>query len=587
MSEDSPTAKSANGPDAGTPESPTPDVSPDASRPSAAAAEQPEAAAPRLEAAPVPDAKERARNRRAIPVLAALGGVAALALTAVVVVYGTAVPATPAAKSGSVSPVALPAGETVATCPGPARLLAGADAGTDPQFNPVSKDSTATVNSILLNGANGVIPGATLNPVGQGSPLNTLSPVPDAASANATAKPGAAPTKAIVSAGQGVSDQSVLRSNPVAGKPSAVNSIMSFTAKDGDLQGLAATNCQTPSNDIWLNGASTAVGRTGILVMTNASATSATVDLALYGDKGRIQAPGSQGLLIAPGTSRSVVLAGLASDATNLSVHVTSSGGPVSAVIQQSVLRGLVPGGVELIQPVSAPSTRAVITGVTTQNPAQAASLAANSGFQDASTALDVTVPGSSDAVMQVQVYGTGGQVSLPSGGVFTAKAGSVTELPLTGLPAGAYTIDVHAEASFTANVRVVTGTDHTKPIDFASAPASQPLSSGQLMVLPANANSSLVLGVPSGHAKVSLTPVAPDGSLKEAKTVDVSAATTVQVSPTQIAGGPVAGFIISSTGDPVYGAQLMTGIGLTGISVASIPDGVAAAQSVKVQVSY
>ena len=75
------------------------------------------------------------------------------------------------------------------------------------------------------------------------------------------------------------------------------------------------------------------------------------MNLELYGKAGQIKASGSRGLLVGPKSTRSIVLAGLAPGEERLSVHVRSSGGPVSALIQQSVLRGLTSGGVDFIAP--------------------------------------------------------------------------------------------------------------------------------------------------------------------------------------------------------------------------------------------
>jgi hypothetical protein len=520
------------------------------------------------------------------PVLAALTGTAAIVVAAGIAVAGSALPAPTAARTADPSSVALPAGQSVQDCPGPARLLAGADAGTDPQFSPASKSSATAVSSLLLSNPAGVLPGAVLSSVDKGTPLATIAPAPAAGTASAAPSPGTV-RKAAVPAAQPVDAASVLRSAPVDGQRSAVNSMLTFTADDGDLRGLAAVDCQTPANDLWLMGASTSVGRTGILLISNTSTTAATVNLELYGDSGAIQAPGASGLLVPPGTVRSVVLAGLAADQKNVAVHLKSTGGPVGAVIQESVLRGLVPGGVEYIAPTNAPAVRQVIAGVQAQEPTLAASLTGQQGYADAATALDVAVPGPQDAVVQVKVYGTGGQASLPNGGVFTAKAGSVSELALTGLPAGSYTIDVRSEASLAASVRVVRGTKAGEPTDLATAVAAPQLGDGQLLVFPSNASSTLLLGVPDGHAKVGLTPVGTDGTVLAGKTVDVGAGTTVSVDPRQLAGTAVAGFIVSATGDPVYGAQLLTVKDGPGIAVAAVPRGLAAAQSVTVLLGY
>ncbi|HEV7167526.1 MAG TPA: DUF5719 family protein [Micrococcaceae bacterium] len=544
----------------------------------------------------------RARRTRPRPplrgALGLLAGAAIALLAAAAIAAGTTMPAVSAGKKVNLPPAPLPAGQTVGSCPGPARLLEGSDAGTDPQFSPASSSANSAVSALLLSAPGGQLPGSTLSGLGQNGVLATLA-TPPAAPANqapASAAPSASGQgaqgtaenrKAAVLPVQTVTGPSVLRADPLGGARTSANATMAFTANDGDLQGLAAANCQTPSNDMWLLGASTTVGRTAILDIANTSATAATINLDLYGDKGPIQAAGARGLLVPAGSTRAIVLAGLASGQQNLAVRLKSTGGPVAATIQQSVLRGLTPGGVEILEPVAAPALRQAVTGVDVQDPALAAALSGQSGYQDASSALQVALPSGSDAVVQVRVYGTGGQQSLPNGGVFTAKAGAVTELPLTGLQAGTYTLDVRSDSSFTAAVRLVHGSKAGEPVDFASAGASSRLDSGQLITLPRGLGSKLSFGVADGRARVSLTPVTEDGQLLPAKNVDVAGGTTVVVDPSQLAGNSVAGFIASATGDSVYGAQLLNVKDGVGLSVVGIPRGVATAQDATVVLGY
>jgi len=550
---------------------------------------------------PVPPGPAGARRTRAgrprRGTTSLFAGVATAVLVAAAVAAGTAVPATSAARKVDLPPAPLPAGQTVGNCPGPARLLEGSDVGTDPQFSPASSSARSAVSALLLSAPGGQLPGSTLSGLGQDGVLATLASAPPA---NANAGPssavpasgqgaqGAAENrKAVVLPSQSVSGPSVLRADPLAGTRTSVNAMMTFRADDGDLQGLAAANCQTPSNDMWLLGASTTVGRTAILDIANSSATAATINLDLFGDKGPIQAAGARGLLVPAGSTRSIVLAGLASGQQNLAVRLKSTGGPVAATIQQSVLRGLTPGGVEILQPVAAPALRQGVTGVEVQDPALAGTLSGQSGYQDAVSALQVALPGGTDAVVQVRVYGTGGQQALPNGGVFTAKAGAVTELPLTGLPAGTYTLDVRSDSSFTAAVRVVRGSKAGQPVDFASAGASTRLASGQLITLAPGVGSKLTFGVADGRARVSLTPVTAEGQLLPAKNVDVAGGTTVVVDPAQLAGDTVAGFIASATGDSVYGAQLLSQKDGVDVSLVGIPRGVATAQNATVVLGY
>lgn len=516
-----------------------------------------------------------------------LAGWAVAVLAAAAVAAGTALPASSAAKVVNVPPAALPAGQSVGSCPGPGRLLEGSGTGTDPMFLPASSKTSSAVSALLLSSGDGNFPWSTLTTLGNGGVLATLAPAaPETAASEAPTVP-AENGRATVLPAHPVQAPSVLRTDPLNGQQSSANAIMTFTAADGDLQGLAAANCQAPSNDMWLLGASTTVGRTAILDIANSSSTAAMVNLDLYGDQGPIQAAGARGLLVPAGSTRSIVLAGLASGQQNLALRLKSTGGPVAATILQSVLRGLTSGGIETLEPLAAPAVRQAITGIDVQEPALASQLSAQSGYQDAISALEVVVPGGMDAVVQVRVYGTGGQYALPNGGVFTAKAGAASELPLTGLPAGTYTVDVQSDLPFTAAVRVVHGKKAGEPIDFAYTGASSPMSEGQLIVLPQGLQSKLSFGVANGRARVSLTPVTAAGKLLAAKNVDVAGGTTVVVDPQQLAGNDVAGFIASATGDSVYGAQVLTLKDSAAISVVGIPRGVASQRSAKVILGY
>jgi hypothetical protein len=256
----------------------------------------------------------------AVALLAAAGAVLAAAAVAPQPAGNRSIPAALAA---------VPAGASAGVCPGPARLLEGTEAGTDPQFSPKSATARNAVTGAVLSAPGGVLPGSRLSAL-------------DGTSAVEIAKDGGQPSQGMgpqdliagVLSGHSVDGATLLSAQAQAGQKPSAAGVMKFTATDGDLQGSAAANCQPPANDLWLAGASTTVGRTSVLVLSNASSTPATVSLELFGGKGQIQAPGSRGLLIAPGTTRSIVLAGLAPGEAQLTVHVRSAGGPVAAAIQ-------------------------------------------------------------------------------------------------------------------------------------------------------------------------------------------------------------------------------------------------------------
>ena len=219
---------------------------------------------------------------------------------------------------GSSRPVAaplaaVPAGSSVGVCPGPARLLEGAPVGTDPQFSPESATARSDVNAVVLGSSAGVLPGSRLASLNGQHPGGTRQGHPGVRKPFGSRRQARAPPPlAGVVAQRGVDDVSVLSADAQADRQASAGAVMRYTAEDGDLRGSAAAACQQPANDLWLVGANTALGRTAVLNLSNASGSPATVSLDLFGAKGQIQAPGSRGLLVAPGTTRSVILAGLA-----------------------------------------------------------------------------------------------------------------------------------------------------------------------------------------------------------------------------------------------------------------------------------
>ncbi len=515
-------------------------------------------------------AQGKAKVRRRWP--AVVAGTATLAVVAAAVAAGTLYPGANATAQTEILPHQLPLGDATANCQGPTQLLAGSAEGADPEFAAGSSSTSTKLSTVVLSKADGGLPAAGVQSLdGAFTPLFTLSEEA-AADANAKAVTGQPKMRAKVLRGQDAGAPSTLRIAPLGSEvPQSAGAVV-VKAGDGDLMGLAAATCQAPSNDLWLTGASTAIGRTAVLSLSNSSPSPATVSLDLFSGQGPVQTAGGKGLVVAPGTVRQVVLAGLAPDQDLLSVNVKSTGGAVGAVIQQSVLRGLTPGGVDYIAPVQAPATELGIAGVRVQAPDAAAKISGQDGYADASTALLVTVPGASDAVVEVKAYGPKGQVALPGGGVVTATAGSITPLELKGLPAGDYSFSLTSDESVSAAVRMVNSTTPGEAVDVAYAPSTARLGSAQLMPVPADVSSSLVFTAPSGAATLRLVPIAEDGTLGTAKDLDLKAGTTLSVDPLKTLGGQTAAVLVSVAGAPTFGSQLLTTEDSADVAVLPIP---------------
>ncbi|MEZ2389799.1 DUF5719 family protein [bacterium RCC_150] len=478
----------------------------------------------------------------------------------------------------------VPAGRTTAVCPEAPRLPEGTAAGTDTQFSPVSKSAKSFLDAVVLSDPSGSIPGSRLTGL-DGSAMSEIAKAPAGA---ASPQPGPPVLKAGVVAQRATGDVAVLGAEPIGGQAAAVAGLMSYTAGDGDLRGMAAAPCQQPGNDSWLVGASTSLGRTAILNISNPSSTPATVNLELYGARGQIQASDSRGLLIPPGTIRSINLAGLVPNEAQLSVHLRSGGGPVAATIQQGVLRGLTAGGVDIISPGESAADSQVMTGVDIQDPTAVKSLAAKDGFSDAAPALQVTVPGAADAVLNIRLFGPNGQRALPGGGAVTAKAGAVTQVPLSGVPAGMYTVSVTSDVPFAASSRVTRGLKAEDPVDFAWSPAAVRLGSQHVLAVPQGGTRSLTFGVPEGRATVSYAPMSSDGKVHKSETVDIAGGTTAVITvPDKTDGAPISGYVISASGDAAYGALVLGQDGQSGVSVTAVQDGAAGHEKVQVNLGY
>lgn len=261
--------------------------------------------------------------------------------------------------------------------------------------------------------------------------------------------------------------------------------------------GLAVAACTEAVASAWLVGGSSDIGRTTLVILNNPSSVQAAVDLTVSGETGRVDAPGATGIIVPPGAQRIVSLAGLAPNLKSPVVQVQSRGGLVQATLQQSIVRGLAPGGVEIIAPTNAPAQKQTIAGVTIV-PMAASGISSDDEdeLSDDQPAMRLFVPGDVDATVNVRVLpegGTGAGTSLQA----TVPAGIATEVPLTGLEAGTFTIDVQSDVPVIAAAK--TSVDAAGVQDFAWFTASAPIA-GEFLVVPADGPSPTLHAVNSSE---------------------------------------------------------------------------------------
>lgn len=531
--------------------------------------DHPDAAAERAERR---DAALKAHHRgrrwrsRALSAAAGLGAVALVTGAAVV---GTMLPTAVPEVDGTARPAQLAATGLTAVCPPTPRLPEGAAEGTDAEFTPVSSSAEPAARVVMLSDLAGRFPGAQIGPVDtEESSLRSLTePQPQEIQQGAPAtaneegvlvREASVHTLADPGGPEGASSAAVLE--PIGGQGPVASAVFGYAAEDGDLAGLAAADCRPPSHRHWLSGATTTLGTTSVLTLVNPSASPATVDLELYGADGPVEAPGTRGIVLAPGESSSLVLGGLAPDEEHLAVAVHASGGAVAAGIQQHRLDGVTPAGVDLIQSGAQPSAVAVMPGVRVPQKA----VRDRPPDPDAGPSVMVAAPISSGPVTaEVTVSGPEGEVTLSEQEPLSLQPGSTARVPLEGLDAGEYTVTVRASAPVLASSRGVDSMDAElpegdtgSPVDSALLAAAPALGLEQLVAVPEVGPAALVLGSPDGGA-VEITPVLEDGSLGQSRVQELGPSGHVRLPVRRLAEDAdqdVVGLLLTSVFGQVHG---------------------------------
>jgi len=261
-----------------------------------------------------------------------------------------------------------------------------------------------------------------------------------------------------------------------------ISGVQSQQVASESISGLATAPCGEASSDAWLVGGSTQTGRTTLLFLANPTEVTANVTVSVLGENGWVSAPGSSGIVVEPASQRIVSLAALAPNVGNPVVRVTSTGGQVVPTLQQSVVRTLLPDGVELIAQGASPSLRLVIPGVRLSGLASQHASEGGMVTSDREPAVRVGVPGEQDALVTVTAYGVSGKpVAVKS----NIPGGRVLELPFGSLDDGVYTLVVSATQPVVAAARTINYADIDPFIAVTSvntspnAPANTPTPSG------------------------------------------------------------------------------------------------------------
>lgn len=258
----------------------------------------------------------------------------------------------------------------------------------------------------------------------------------------------------------------------------------------GDYAGLTASGCAPATAESWFPSGSTAVGRTTLLTLSNPTEVPATVDIEIFDDAGPVEAPGTSGVIVPPNGQRVLSVAGFAPDLASPVIHVTSTGGQVVANLQQSIVRGLDPGGLDIVAPSAAPATEITIPGLVIANLAAVQQLLSRgSDYADVAPVLRLFAPGEGTVQASFAVFAEDG-AAVGTALAFDFEAGKVTDVPLDGFEAplaeGSYTVRVTTSAPAVAAARAATAAPPTEegvPANDFAWFASAPMLTGQAQV--------------------------------------------------------------------------------------------------------
>jgi hypothetical protein len=263
-------------------------------------------------------------------------------------------------------------------------------------------------------------------------------------------------------------------------------------ADGGGERGLGAAACGAPGAEAWFAGVAISDADEADLLLSNTDATEAAVDITVHGDQGRLNAPGSRGIVVPGNSTVSVPLNVQVTSAAPVTLHLETSQGRVAAMLRQRSWAESVSRGADWLAPAAAPAREVVIPVV----PAVAGT-----------STLVVANPGDRTAGVAIEVLGTSGRSALPGLENVQLPAGATRSFDL-GEVAEPIGLRLTSERPITAGVR---STSSTRPgrVDPSYSAAQPEVGTDALLplALGQGADGQLVLANPGdGEASVEVT---------------------------------------------------------------------------------
>jgi hypothetical protein len=239
-----------------------------------------------------------------------------------------------------------------------------------------------------------------------------------------------------------------------------------------------------------------------------------TIDVQVFGEHGPVASVNGSRVTVPPHGRVGLLLDAIAAGEKAPVVHVRATGGVVTAVLEDSWIEGAVGRGRDDAGPAEPPATEQVVPAVFVDGPAH----------------LRLLVPGEAEAVVQTRVLtAQGAQALRGDDGVVRVPGGSVRDIDLGTLAAGAYAVQVHSDQPVLAAAMVERRSAGNGPSDLAWVSSTAAVSTLAGSPVPEGTKADLMLvgtGEPSAAAVLT---VGADGAVSS-RSVELEADSVASV---------------------------------------------------------
>lgn len=426
------------------------------------------------------------------------------------------VPAAPAEASAS-------PGASTRYCHGPLQLPEEAlESGGDQDLSVTPPTPSVSLRSVAVEPASSVLFGTVSGSSTQQDEEGAIpAPAISAEDADGQALEGEAASLDLgvsVQSLRGVDTVPSVTAETVEGGRPVADVVQSTSTLRGDYRSLTSTRCAEPTTEASFLGVATGTGDSSVLVLSNPSDRPATASVQASTADGPAAMAGRSQVVVAPGGEERVLLESVVPGEEAVGVHVSVLGAPLSVHVQSTEREGLTPGGAEILDPLPEAATEIAMPGVDVAGTAPT---------------LVLENPTSTDATAEVQVIGPDGPVGAATLEGVEIPAGAVVPTVLEDVPDGTYTVQVTSETELSAVTRSVrTGKDLSgdtvgAPVDFTLVAPAPALGGHAVTALPAQGANGVLALAATEDTRVTVVPLAADGSAGEPIGLDVAAGTS------------------------------------------------------------